>query len=283
MLRTKGSIGWLGWVLGAALLLASASPLTQAQSTPPSQPSAPPSQPSTPPKDENPFPGDAPATPQNPAPQQPAAPPQTATPKPDQTSMPHSDNPFPGEDTNVPIIPAPGAAGSDAGAPRQPYGDGEADSGRPVRRDSDPDGDPVRSPDGLGNYASDSGFSSSRSGLKPMGVEDDSDERPGKSTKNKTREQLIKEDLDVGGFYLEKKDWKGAHGRFQSAFSLDPENPDAIWGLAETERHLQLYKDSADHYKLFLTYDPDSKHGREARKALEEVESAKSTAANRSK
>ena len=189
-------------------------------------------------------------------------------------AKPTSDNPFPGEDENVPIIPAPGTPGSNAGS----GANNSADSGRTPRRDSDPDGDPVRTPDPLGQYANggpaDDGFSSSRSGLKQLPSEDASDERPGKSTRNKTREQLVKEDVDVGSFYLEKKDWKGAESRFQSAFSLVNEYPVVVWGLAEAERHLHLYKESAEHYKLFLSYDPDSKRGREARKSLQEMEAA---------
>jgi len=139
-----------------------------------------------------------------------------------------------------------------------------------ARRDADPDGDPVRSPDGLAHQSSDDGFSSSRSGLNQVPVDDLSDAKPGKPAKS--REQIVKENLDVGGYYLESKNWKAAQARFSTAFALDPENPDVVWGLAEAERHLQLYKDAADHYKLFLSYEPDGRRGREARKALAEVQ-----------
>jgi hypothetical protein len=234
-------------------------------------------------KDENPFPGDAP--------QAPAAKP-APNPKPDATqpdaAKPASDNPFPGEETDVPIIPVPG--GPVAGTPGSGSGAGSGGPGRIPRRDSDPSGDPVRSPDLPGNFASDGssgsaqsddGFSSSRSGLKGLPAEDDNDGRPGKSAKNKTREQTIKEDVAVGGFYLDRKNWKAAQSRFASAFALDAENPEAVWGLAEAERHLQLYQESAEHYKLFLSYDPDGPHGREARRALEEVEAARPVSASK--
>jgi hypothetical protein len=262
LLLGKSSIRWPYLLLAATLCLACVTPAMQSQSTPSQTP------PATTPKDENPFPGD---TPQAPSPQKPVPQPGQAT-KPDALpAKPTSDNPFPGEDENVPIIPAPGSNGV-------PDSHADGDSRSTPRRDSDPDGDPVRTPDPLGHYAdgapSDDGFSSSRNGLKQLPAEDDNDGRPGKSTKNKTREQLIKEDVDVGSFYLEKKDWKGAQSRFQSAFALDNENSDAVWGLAEAERHLHLYKESAEHYKLFLSYDPDGKHGKEARKALQEVEAA---------
>jgi tetratricopeptide (TPR) repeat protein len=191
-----------------------------------------------------------------------------------------ADNPFPGEDPNAPIIPVgpdSGAAGSrpDNSRGSRPDSSSDGDSAPTPRRDADPDGDPVRSPDGAAQTTDDDGFASSSSGLNRMPAPDDSDERPGKSTKNKTREQVIKEDVDVGGFYLDKKNWKAAQARFTSAFALDSENPDVVWGLAESERHLQLYKEAAEHYKLFLSYDPDGPHHREARKALDEVEAAR--------
>jgi Tfp pilus assembly protein PilF len=107
-----------------------------------------------------------------------------------------------------------------------------------------------------------------------MPVEDDNDSRPGKSIKNKTRSETIKEDLDVANFYMNRKNWKGAQARFASALALDPESPEAAWGLAEAERRLQLYHEAAEHYRMFLSYDPDGPHGREARKALEQVEAA---------
>jgi hypothetical protein len=182
-----------------------------------------------------------------------------------------NENPFPGEDPNAPIIPVPGGSspysGNGDAQPRRPLDDTDA----PASSAAPGDGDPVKSPDGQGNVEDDR-FSSSRDGLKPDLAESATDKEPGSSVKAKTREQVIKEDLDVGGFYLSKKDWKGALSRFASAFQLDSEDPDAVWGMAEAERHLQLYAKSAEHYKLFLSYDPDGPHSREARKSLQQVE-----------
>jgi tetratricopeptide (TPR) repeat protein len=259
-----------GVCLGAGL------PLLLAQSAPPPSNPAPSQTPGqNAPGQDNPFPGEAPkAAGQKSTPQQ-----NSTQDKPKSAS----DNPFPGEDTNAPIIPVDPGPGTAPGR-NQGAGSGSGgDSAATPRRDSDPDGDPVRSPDGLAHTVDDPGFSSSRNGLNQMPAEDDSDGRPGKSTKNKTREQVIKEDLDVGGFYSDKKNWKAAQARFTSAFSLDSENPDAIWGLAEAERHLQLYKEAAEHYKLLLFYDPDGPHHREARKALDEVEAARPSASSASR
>ena len=245
------------------------------QSTVPSQPSIQtPSQ--TPSQSDNPFPEDAPKPATQGTSQGTGQQAKPGDAKQDPGKPKTSDNPFPGEDPNAPIIPvAPGpgsGADSRSSAPRTSQSD--ADSGSTSRRDADPDGDPVRSPDGAANETTDDGFSSSRSGLKQIPVEDDNDGKPGKSTKNKTREEVVKEDLDVGSFYMDKKNWKAAQSRFSAAFALDSENPDVVWGLAEAERHLDLYKDAAEHYKLFLSYEPDGRRGKEARKALEEVMAA---------
>lgn len=204
---------------------------------------------------DNPFPGEEkkPAQQQAPAQQTPPA------------QKPGSDNPFPGEDTNAPVLPT-----DNSSAPTPREGDSYAP---PANRGADPDGDPVRSPDPPGLMQKDDGFSSSRSGGPDLsGLENDTDAKAGKSVKNKTREEIVAEDLNVGGFYSEKKNWKAAQARFAAAFQLDRENPDVVWGLAEAERHLAMYKEAVEHYQLFLSYDPDGPHGKAARKGLEEAE-----------
>ena len=64
------------------------------------------------------------------------------------------------------------------------------------------------------------------------------------------------EDENVGSYYLENKDWKGALSRFQSALVLDPDNPDVYWGLAESERHLGDFADARANYQKVMEYDP---------------------------
>jgi tetratricopeptide (TPR) repeat protein len=128
----------------------------------------------------------------------------------------------------------------------------------------------VRSPDAAGINGDDQ-FSSSRVGLTGAAAGPDVDSGPGKTGKVKTREQVVKENLDVGEFYLEKKDWKPALVRFQDAFTLDSESPDAIWGMAEAERRMNMFDKAEEHYELFLSYDPEGPHGKSARKALEQL------------
>ncbi len=234
--------------------------------------------PQAPAQSDNPFPGEQSKTPDAPKPNAGQGSANKGTQSPPASPKPTSDNPFPGEDSNAPIIPVDpgpgGAAGADSG---RAGSEAAAPANATAGRNADPDGDPVRTPDAPGQ-AADDGFSSSRSGLANLPAEDDNDGRPGKSTKNKTREQVIQEDLDVGGFYMEKKNWKAAQARYAAAFALDGQNPDSVWGLAEAERHLGLYKEAAGHYTLFLSYDPDGPHSRAAKKALGEVEIAASSA-----
>jgi tetratricopeptide (TPR) repeat protein len=135
----------------------------------------------------------------------------------------------------------------------------------------DPDGDPVRSPDAAGGGVDD-GFSSSRMGLASMAAGPDIEATPGKSAKAKTREQVVKDNVDVGEFYLERKNWKAALLRFQDAFTLDSESADAVFGMAEAEDHLEMVDKAREHFELFLAYDAEGPHGKAARKALEQIE-----------
>lgn len=213
---------------------------------------------------DNPFPGDAP---QAPAPEPDAAKPPSGQPEqavPDQAApKKSSDNPFPGEDSSAPIIPtepgtptAPGTAGSGSGA----------NAGAPAHRDAD--GDPVKTPDGPGSDSdagANDGFTSSLSGVNDVPSPDTLKAPP-------VHVENVQEDLNVGKFYLDRKNWRAAQSRFAAAFAADRENPDAVWGLAESERHLGMLAEAGKHYQLFLSYDPDGPHGKEARKALEEVD-----------
>ena len=242
------------WVLIAALaaILIAVCPHTL---TAEGSPQAPATQ-----QQDNPFP-----TEPNKAATKPTSPVSGQTPTP-ATPPQTGDNPFPGEGSNAPILPVDSqSTSSSANSSSQQA----TDSGSAADLAPDPNGDPVRSPDS--QVGEDDGFSSSRSGLKPALAENDADVRPGHSTKTKTREQVLKEDVDIGSFYLERKNWRAALARFEAAYALNPEEPTAVWGLAEAERHLQLFDKARAHYELFLIYDPEGPRSREARKALQQV------------
>jgi tetratricopeptide (TPR) repeat protein len=205
--------------------------------------------------------------------QQPAAPPAgNQKPAPAQSNG----NPFPEDTTTVPVMPnASTSAQPDAAAPgvaRVPLPTG--------------DNDPARSPDDAGASTS---IPSSASGESSSSVADidsmmpkDDEERKGRRRQNEAPEyhETAAADIDVAKYYLERKDWKAALSRFQSAMILDPENPDIFWGMAEAARHMGDFASARSYYQKVYDYDPDSRHGKDARKALKdpEIANAQSTA-----
>ncbi len=184
---------------------------------------------------------------------------------------PAESNPFPEDTSSVPVMPT-------ANSPGAPVPDTADYSDVPMPGE---DADPVRSPDDANPGASDaadSSFSDSASGLDQLL------KPPPETRKEKGKDadappvEGPKEDENVGSYYIETKNWKAALSRFESALVLDPENPDVYWGLAEAQRNLGKYADAKANYLKVMDYDPDSKHGKEAKKILKEPEMANAPA-----
>jgi tetratricopeptide (TPR) repeat protein len=181
-------------------------------------------------------------------------------------------NPFPEDTSTVPVMPS-------KTTPALPEGTYNGAENAPAQLPGD-DLDPVRSPDDPAPEAA-SGqpeeSSSSRAGLDNLMPSPD-DEQPGKKKKLAVKEpahqESASEDLEVGGYYLQTRNWKAALSRYESALVLDPENPDVYWGLAEADRHLGNFADARTNYQKVAEYDPDSRHGKEAIKALKQPEIA---------
>jgi hypothetical protein len=185
-----------------------------------------------------------------------------------------SANPFPEDTSTVPVMPSKGTPA----LPDATY-NGAENAPAPLPGD---DLDPVRSPDdpapdtasGQPNESS-----SSRAGLEslPPPQDDDQPEKHKKKlliVKEPTHQETASKDLEVGGYYLQTRNWRAALSRFESALVLDPENPDVYWGLAEANRHLGNLADARANYQKVAEYDSDSRHGKEAIKALKEPEIA---------
>ena len=192
-------------------------------------------------------------------------------------------NPFPEDTSTVPVMPS-------KGTPVLPEGtysgeDNGADNGRLALPGDDLD--PVRSPDDPAP-AADSGqeqdSSSSLAGMDKFLPGPDDDQPEGKKrklvVKQPEHQESSKEDLEVGKYYLEIKNWKAALSRFESAMVLAPEEPEVFWGLAEAERNLGHFWEARGYYLKLLDYDPDGPHGKAARKALKEPEIANAKAAS---
>lgn len=83
--------------------------------------------------------------------------------------------------------------------------------------------------------------------------------------------KLAKKDAQVGDFYLETGDFKGAYDRFVEAARSDPGNAEAVWGLAESAHHLEMNDVAIRNYRLYLAALPNGPHAKEIRKALKDM------------
>jgi tetratricopeptide (TPR) repeat protein len=181
-----------------------------------------------------------------------------------------SSNPFPEDTSSVPVMPTK----SEPALPEGSYNGAES-AALPLPGD---DYDPVRSPEDLAPESSGTpgASSSSLTGLENLLPRPDDDQPTKKkpTVKEPTHQEAASKDIEVGTYYLQTKNWKGALSRFQSALVLDPENPDVYWGLAEADRRLGNFADARANYEKVAEYDPGSRHGKEAIKALKEPEIA---------
>jgi tetratricopeptide (TPR) repeat protein len=186
---------------------------------------------------------------------------------PARTQTQSNQNPFPEDTSDIPVMPTKNSPGT------IPGDSDENRAGRiPMPAD---DVDPVRSPEDAGAAAENQqqSSSSSLSGMGGLLPPADDDAQPGRHHRKgeetvPEHQETAAEDENVGQYYLDRKDWKAALSRFQSALVLDPDNPDVYWGLAEAEYHTGDFADARANYQKVMDYDPDSRHAKEARKAL---------------
>ncbi len=82
------------------------------------------------------------------------------------------------------------------------------------------------------------------------------------------------EDVRVGKYYMKTRDYKGAYDRFKDAATFDHENAEAVFWLAEAARKMNLDKEAAQNYQVYLEAVPDGPNSKAARKALGEIASA---------
>lgn len=191
---------------------------------------------------------------------------------------PQGGNPFPTDTTDVPVMPS-----RENPTPTLPANmpTATADQIEDSHYALSDDSDPVASPDGM-NSAADagSGVSSSNVGsldsILPRPGEEDSGKK-GKKGSDEIEDmpkETAKQDISVGQYYLDNKNWRAALSRFQSALVLAPEDPEVYWGLAESQRHMGDFANARANYLKVVEYDPDSKHAKEAAKALKDPQLA---------
>jgi tetratricopeptide (TPR) repeat protein len=186
---------------------------------------------------------------------------------------PADPNAFPTDTSDVPVLPS-----KESGASMGTFSDTDSAAASLPGDDQDP----MRSPDQTASDSSGSveelGSSSSVKGLDSLlpGADDpDTGRRKRKSdVLDGPPKETAKDNVSVGKYYLDKKNWKAAQSRFQSALVLAPEDPEVYWGLAESARHLGNFADARANYEKVIEYDPDSKHAKEAKKILKDPEMA---------
>lgn len=196
---------------------------------------------------------------------------------PTQAQPPADANPFPGDITNVPVMPTSITPDVPAASPDEA-----------VDKMAAPfdDLDPVKSPDATDPSADTVQPMESSSDVKSMDslLPTPGDDEPAGKHKKKddgiegAPKETSKEDISVGKYYLDNKNWTAARSRFQSALVLAPDEPEVYWGLAEADRHLGKFAEAKENYQKVIDYDPDSKHGKDAKKALNEPEIANAAA-----
>ena len=205
------------------------------------------------------------------------APPQPSKPPETQKQKPAESNPFPEDTNNVPLLP-------NGNAPSIPAPPASAATPSTLPK---ADVDPVRSPDDPQPDADNGadGFSSSSAGLANVVPPPDTDidtrsGRKGRNAPPPDHQETAQEDEQIAAYYLDSKKWSAALSRYESAVVLDPENPEVYWGLGEAQRHLGKFAEAKAAYEKLVEYDPDSKHGKEAKKLLKSAELASAPTAS---
>jgi hypothetical protein len=82
------------------------------------------------------------------------------------------------------------------------------------------------------------------------------------------------EDVRVGKFYMQTGHYKGAYDRFKDAATFDHENVEAVFYLAQAAQKLNMQKEAAQNYQLYLAAVPDGPSAKAAKKALGELGSS---------
>jgi tetratricopeptide (TPR) repeat protein len=205
----------------------------------------------------------------------PAANSQQAAPQSAPAGSQSSANPFPTDTNDVPLMPT--SVTPDIPAP--PSGESEDEHFSLPSSDTDPAASPDTPPADNGDVQTGESSSTNRNldSLLPAPGDDDTGKRGkrrGVSPIVDAPKETAAGDISVGKYYLDNKNWRAALSRYQSALVLSPDDPDVYWGLAESQRHLGDFASAKANYEKVVEYDPDSKHGKEAKKALKDPEIA---------
>lgn len=230
-------------------------------STPATAPASKPNAPATTAPKSFPFPGET----------------QEQAPNPSSVSTP-SQSPNNGP-TNAPQSSTPAPADAPAGS-RFPF-PGEQDKPASSSSSSSPLGDAGSSGSGSSSSSSsdEDPFGDSNSGL-PAGDDDPAAKAAAKrraekrrlaGSKPQTQDEREAEDLQVGSFYMDGENYRGAYLRAKDAVTYGSDDPEAHFLLAESARKLGKLDEALAEYRKCLTLDPIPKTKKAAEKAIKEM------------
>ncbi len=86
--------------------------------------------------------------------------------------------------------------------------------------------------------------------------------------------ETSKEDINVGNFYLDTKDWKGLCRASSRPWCWTRRTLKSIGDWPRRSGIWAIFADARAYYQKVAEYDPESRHGKEAIKALREPEIA---------
>jgi tetratricopeptide (TPR) repeat protein len=78
-------------------------------------------------------------------------------------------------------------------------------------------------------------------------------------------------DLEVGQFYLKRKNYRAALDRFNEALLYKPRDADATFYLAQTQEKLEFYAQAEQNYKSYLEIAPGGPFAKEVQDALKRI------------
>jgi hypothetical protein len=84
-------------------------------------------------------------------------------------------------------------------------------------------------------------------------------------------DERVAEDLQVAGFYMDDRNYRGAFSRATDAVTVAPDDPNTQFALAEAARKLNKLDEALAAYKKCLTLDPIPKIKKSAEKAIKEM------------
>jgi Tfp pilus assembly protein PilF len=79
-------------------------------------------------------------------------------------------------------------------------------------------------------------------------------------------------DLEVGQYYLKRKNYRAALDRFNEALLYKPNDAESAFYLAQTQEKLELFSLAYQGYRNYLNLSKDGPHLKEAQEAMKRIE-----------